>query len=102
MMTNTKLKPIKKAKKVKVIKAKELSWKKDPKGYFLIKLNYKDKTIHAGYCTNDNILRCEIIGKKAEDICYTITKLGLTLSIRYLSSACALVKEAFPPLKFSG
>ena len=70
-------KPIKRAEKVEVIRAKENPWNQDPKGFFLIKPNYKDKTIHAGFCTNDCLLRYEIIGKRPQEIYHTIAKLGL-------------------------
>jgi len=70
-------KPIKRAKKVVKIKAKEGPWKQDPKGFFLIKVNRKSKTIHVGFCTNDNVLRYEIIGKRAQEIYHTVSKMGL-------------------------
>lgn len=46
----------------------------DPKGYFLIKIEQSDKTIHVGFCTSKNKLQWEIIGKKPLDIYQTIIK----------------------------
>ena len=71
------LKQINRAKKVEKIRAKESPWHQDPKGFFLIKPNYKDKTIRVGFCTNDHVLKYEIIGKRAQEIYHTIAKLKL-------------------------
>ena len=57
MVKHKWLKPIKKARKVEKIHANLSPWKQDTKGFFLIKPNYKNKTIHVGYCTNDNVLK---------------------------------------------
>ncbi len=46
----------------------------DPKGYFLIKIEPGDKTIHVGFCTMKNILKREIVGKKPLDIYQTIIR----------------------------
>jgi len=70
-------KPIKRADKIDVIEAKEGPWNQDPKGFFLIKPDYKDGTLHVGYCTNDNVLKYEITGKRAQEVYHTIAKMGL-------------------------
>ncbi|MEW6063420.1 MAG: DUF4346 domain-containing protein [Nanoarchaeota archaeon] len=58
-------------------------FKLDPKGYFLIKIDKKTNTIHAGYCTNDNVLKAEIIGKTAIEVVNTIIREGLVLSLQH-------------------
>ena len=58
-------------------------FKMDPKGYFLIKIDPKNKTINAGYCTIDNILKIEIIGKNALEIINTIIKENLISSLQH-------------------
>ena len=83
-------KPIKKPKKIKKIIAKKSTWIQDPKGFFLIKPNYKNKTIHVGYCTNDNVLKYEIIGKRAQEVYYTIFRMKL---VSKLEHAAYLGKE---------
>ncbi|MAF13970.1 MAG: hypothetical protein CMI53_03690 [Parcubacteria group bacterium] len=52
-------------------------WNRDPVGYFLIKIDDKDKLIRIGFCTNDNILNHEIVGKNAEDIYYEVLSRNL-------------------------
>ena len=50
-------------------------WKMDPKGYFLIKVDQKEKLIRVGYCTfPDNKLRAEITGTKALEIVNTLIR----------------------------
>jgi len=85
-------KPIKIPKKIKKIIAKEGTWIQDPKGFFLLKPDYKNKnkTIRLGYCTNDNILKYEIIGKRAQEVYYTIVRMKL---VSKLEHAAYLGKE---------
>ncbi len=101
MKKNKWLKPIKKAKKLKIIKARKGAWKSDPKGFFLIKLNYKDKTIHVGYCTNKSILKYEIVGKKAQDIYHTIANMKLISLLEHASYLGEELKEAEFALKYN-
>lgn len=58
-------------------------FKLDRKGYFLIKIDAKKKTIHAGYCTNKHILKKEIIGKNAEETYNTIVREKLVSSLQH-------------------
>lgn len=95
------LKSIKKAEKVEKIRAKESPWNQDPKGFFLIKPNYKDKTIHAGFCTNDNVLRYEIIGKRPQEIYHTIAKLGLISLYEHAAYLGKELKKAELAIKYS-
>ena len=88
------LKSIKKAKKVEKIRAKESPWNQDPRGFFLIKPDYKDKAIHVGFCTNDCILRYEIIGKRPQEIYNTIAKMGLVSLFEHASYLGKELKKA--------
>jgi dihydropteroate synthase len=60
---------IKISKNLKEIKAtRPLMYKGDPKGYFLIKANYKKNLIEVGYCTNGDTLKHKITGKTPNEI----------------------------------
>ena len=83
-----------------IIKAKKGSWKQDPKGYFLIKPHYKDKTIHVGYCTSNNVLKYEIIGKKAQDICHVIAEMGLISLFEHASYLGKELEKAELAIKY--
>lgn len=58
-------------------------WKADPKGYFLIKVFYRDGRIGARYCTYDNIAHTDILGDNAEDVMQTIIREGLVTSLQH-------------------
>ena len=94
-------KPIKRAGKVEVIRGKESPWNQDPKGFFLVKPNYKDKAIHVGFCTNDNVLRYEIIGKRPQEIYHTIAKLGLISLYEHAAYLGKELKKAELAIKHS-
>jgi len=93
-------KPIKIPKKIKKIIAKESTWIQDPKGFFLIKPNYKNKAIHVGYCTNDNVLRYEIIGKRAQEVYHTIARLGLVSLFEHASYLGKELKKVELAIKY--
>ena len=71
----------------KVIEAKYdriKDWVMDPKGYFLIKVDYGNKLIRVGYCTfPDNKLRAEITGKTAIEIINTLIKEEMISSLQH-------------------
>ena len=71
----------------------------DPKGYFLIKINPETKTIHAGFCTPDNKLRAEIIGKTALEIVNTIIKEGMVSSLQHAADLGIELQKAEIALK---
>ena len=58
-------------------------WRRDPVGYFLLKADHKNKLIRIGFCTNDNVLKYEIVGKKPEDIYYDILNRTKNLSTEH-------------------
>ena len=47
-------------------------WHQDRKGYFLIRLDKKNKKIEAGFATNKHIIKKVIKGKNATEIYHTI------------------------------
>jgi|GEM_PF-2043514 len=69
--------------KVKKVTAKYHSlkeWRKDPKGYFIIKVFYDRKCFGARYHTYDAVPHYDIIGKDAEAIVQTIVRERLVTS----------------------
>ena len=70
-----------------IIKAdkKYIKWEQDPKGYFLIKVDKAEKVIKAGFCTNDNKMTKEFVGKTAEELYHTMLAHNV---ISVLAHAC--------------
>lgn len=93
------LKPIDKSK-VEVVEAKEGAWNQDPKGYFLIKVDREHKKISAGYCTNDNILKYEFVGRRAQDIYHEISRRNLISLFEHASYLGKELKKAELALKY--
>lgn len=67
-------------------------WNPDPKGYFLIRVNHKEKKIEVAYANNQHVIRKVIFGSDAEEIYNTIIKLKL---ITLLEHAAYLGKELY-------
>lgn len=84
--------PIKVVDGREVIEAdkKYVKWKQDPLGYFLIKVDQKEKVIRAGFCNNDNKMVKEVVGRTAEEIYHTILAHKL---ISVLAHACNIGRE---------
>lgn len=84
--------PIKVKDDREVIQAdkKYIKWEQDPLGYFLIKVDQKEKVIRAGFCNNENKLVKEFIGRTAEEIYHAILTHKL---ISVLAHACNLGRE---------
>lgn len=52
----------------------------DPKGYFLIRVNYETNELEAGFCNEKNNMILKVMGKKPIDVYHTIsTKTNLEL-----------------------
>ncbi len=60
-------------------------WKADPKGYFLIKVFYKQGKIGARFCSYDDVPRKDIVGENAEEIVQTIVREGLVSSMQHVA-----------------
>ena len=65
-------------------------FKLDKDGYFLIKLDRKNKKIVAGFCKENNKIIVKITGNKPSDIYYEVLKKGL---IKRADHAAYLGKE---------
>ncbi len=87
--------------KLKTIKSwhKEEEWIQDKVGYFLIRINKENKTIEVGFCTNDHIMRYKIIGKKVEDIYYTIIRNKLISRLDHAAYLGMELEKAFIALE---
>ena len=68
----------------------EQKWIKDPKGYFLIRINKSKKLIEVGHCTNNHKMIHIIKGKTPESIMYKIIDLKY---VSLLDHAAYLGKE---------
>lgn len=71
----------------------------DPKGYFLIKANKEEGIIEVGYCTQDNILKKRITGKKPIEIFYTLIRLGLISKLEHAADTGSELQKAYIALK---
>lgn len=52
-------------------------WKYDTKGYFLIKVDRRNKRILAGHCRRSNAIEVCVAGRHPEEIYNTVVRLGL-------------------------
>ena len=74
-----------------------LEWKKDPAGYFLIKV--EDGLIKAGFSTSAHVLLKEIIGTEPQDIYYTILREKLITSMQHAAYLGLELQKAHAALK---
>jgi len=58
-------------------------WKKDPKGYFIIKVFYTKGYFGARFHTYDSVPHLDIIGTDAESIVQTIVREKLVTSLQH-------------------
>lgn len=89
-LVSSEVKNIGKLVKASYNEAKE--WKMDPKGYFLIRIDRKNRLIEAGHCTERNIIDMKIAGKNATEIFNTIIRENLVSSLQH---AAYLGKELY-------
>jgi len=66
-----------KAKSVRASYDSRREFRLDPAGYFIFKVFYAKKQIGARFCTSDHVPRYDIIGKNAEEIAQTISRMKL-------------------------
>lgn len=76
-------------------------WKQDTSGYFLIKINPETQEISAGFCTNDNVLHAEIVGKNAEEIYNTILREEMVYSLQHAAYLGLELQKAEVALKLN-
>ena len=98
-------KKIKKRLVAKYHKIKD--WKMDPKGYFLIHTDLKEKLIHVGYCPNSNLkknsvheLIIEIQGKTAIEIVNTLIREKFISTLQHAADMGIELHKAELSLKY--
>ncbi len=69
-------------------------WRMDPKGYFLIRVNHKEKSLEVGYCKKVNTIDIIIQGKTAMDVFNTIIREGLVSSLQHAADLGAELQKA--------
>ena len=72
-----------KVEKVKASYHSLKEWRKDPKGYFIIKVFYDKGYFGARYHTYDAVPRLDIIGTDAESIMQTIVREKLVTTLQH-------------------
>lgn len=67
----------------------------DPKGYFLIRVNYEKKEIEVGFCNAKNNLVLKAVGKKPIDIYHVIAQQNLGLRPEHYAYVGRELEKAF-------
>ncbi len=67
----------------------------DPKGYFLIRVNYEKKEIEAGFCNERNSMVLKVVGTKPIDIYHEIAKQKLGLHEEHYSYLGRELEKAY-------
>ena len=81
---------------VELVKAKRcLPWKADPKGYFLIRVNHKEKQIELALCNYDNKIIKIITGKHPIEIYQTLIKNELVSQLDHVADLGAELEKAY-------
>ncbi len=75
-------------------------WVKDPKGYFLIRLNKEEKVIELGFCKEKNIIEVVIKGKIPQEIYYTAIKKDLLSRTEHAAYLGKELEKAYLALKY--
>jgi hypothetical protein len=89
-----------KVKKVKAHYNSLKEWRKDPKGYFIIKVFYDKGYFGARYHTYDAVPHMDIIGTNAEAIVQSIAREKLITSIQHAAYLGHELHKAEMALKF--
>jgi tetrahydromethanopterin S-methyltransferase subunit A len=76
-------------------------WKKDPKGYFLIRLNKINNTIEVGYCKKNNLIDVIIEGKNPQEIYATAIKEKLISKMEHAAYLGKELQKAYTALKYN-
>ncbi|MEM3373630.1 MAG: DUF4346 domain-containing protein [Candidatus Woesearchaeota archaeon] len=75
-------------------------WYQDKKGYFLIRLDRKKKTIELGFCKKNNVVEIIIIGKTPQEIYYTAVKEKLISRMEHAAYLGKELEKAYLALKY--
>ena len=99
---------IKIKKKIKSNYDKIKDWKMDPKGYFLIKIDNKDKLLRVGYCkileqknSPSHEMVAEITGKSAIEIINTLIREKFISSLQHAGDMGIELCKAELALKYN-
>ncbi len=74
-------------------------WQQDPRGYFLIRVNKKEKQIEVGFCEAGNVVKLVVLGKKPEEIYHAIFKEGLVTKFDHAAYLGKELEKAYIALK---
>jgi len=74
-----KAEPSKNCKRIKANYNSEKDWRKDPVGYFLIRINDETKNLEIALCKETNVIDLIISGKTAVEVYNTFMNQGITL-----------------------
>ena len=74
-------------------------WTKDPKGYFLIRLNKEKQVIELGFCKEGNVIETLISGKIPQEIYYTAIQKGLLTRLEHAAYLGKELEKAYLALK---
>ncbi|NQV09037.1 DUF4346 domain-containing protein [Candidatus Woesearchaeota archaeon] len=75
-------------------------WKQDKKGYFLIRVNRKNKNIDVGFCKNKNEISIKITGNNPQEIYHTILRKRMVSSMHHSAYLGKELHKAYVALKF--
>ncbi|MFH2020132.1 MAG: DUF4346 domain-containing protein [archaeon] len=74
-------------------------WVQDEKGYFLIRLNKKNKTVELGYCKKLNIIEVVIEGKTPQEVYFTAIEQKLVSRLDHAAYLGKELEKAYVALK---
>ncbi len=74
-------------------------WKMDPKGYFLIKIDRKNKEIILAHCKKIGVISTVIKGKKPQDLYYEVHKKKLISTIDHAAYLGKELEKAYVALR---
>ena len=76
-----------------------IPWRQDPRGYFLIKINRKDRQIEVGFCEAGNVVKLVIVGKKPDEIYHAVFREGLVTKFDHAAYLGKELEKAYIALK---
>ena len=86
--------------KIEEVQAKRcMPWNLDLRGYFLIKVNYKDQQIELALCNNEHKIVKKIIGKHPIDIYQTLIKNDMISLMEHAADMGVELEKAYIALK---
>lgn len=102
-MNHFKIKPVI-TEQAKVIKGSYhpiRDWKMDPNGYFLIRINKKEKMIELGHCTKENQIEVMIKGRTPQEVYFAATENNLLSRLDHAAYLGKELEKAYLALKYN-